>query len=214
VKFKHFLTKNTVINGTIDNFVTIDDKYFICIDYKTGSTKFDENKLQYGLSTQLPTYALLTLSNEKYKDLELAGLYINNVLTSSLFVKKEDDELIPGYLKLNGKTIGDLNAVAKIDSTVIDGKSSFISGVALKSDGSGLKEVKSIVSPFAFEEYVQKVKDLYIDMDAKLRNNEFDIKPIFFSSRDNACMYCPYRDVCFVRREQFDDKSGGEDEDE
>ena len=194
----YYLSDKTSITGRIDNLVTINNEYLICIDYKTGSTKFDDTYIKNGLSTQLPTYGLLTSNDKKFKDYVLAGLYINNVLTKSIKVEQEDDELIPSYLKLNGKTLGNFDVIKKIDPTIIDGKSSFISGVSIKSDGS-LRNGASLVSDLAFEEYENTVKELYLNMDNNLRNNNFPISPYYINDRNYACEYCNYKDVCFVR---------------
>jgi ATP-dependent helicase/DNAse subunit B len=214
IKLQHNITKKTVLKGTVDNLVTLDGKYFLCIDYKTGSTKFDDSKMEYGISTQLPTYAYLTNHDSRFKDLTLVGLYINNVLTNSIKNEQKEDELIPSYLKLNGKTLGDLDIASKIDSTIADGKSSFVSGLALKKDGCSLKDNKSIVSTETFNDYCEKVNELYLKMDRDLRQNFFNIKPIFFSDRDNACQYCPYKDVCYVRKDQRNVIKKEEDSDE
>lgn len=212
-KLDYWLSDKTKITGRIDNLVTIDNEYIICIDYKTGSTKFDDAYIKDGLSTQLPTYALLTASDKKFKDYTLTGLYINNVLTKSIKVEQEDDELIPSYLKLNGKTLGNFDVIKKIDPTIIDGKSSFISGVATKKDGS-LKDSSSLVSNLAFKEYEEIVKEQFIKMDKDLRNNNFPIRPYYVNDRQNGCEYCAYKDVCFMRNVQFKKLSKEENEDE
>lgn len=212
-KLTYQLNKNTLLEGRIDNLVVLDNKYLICIDYKTGGTKFDDSNIEYGLSTQLPTYALLTSNSKEFKNFTVIGLYINNVLSSSLKNEKQDDELIPSYLKLNGKTLGDFNVIKNIDSTIIDGKSCFINGVSLKTDGS-LKGSSSLVGAFAFDEYIKTVNELYIKMDEGLRNNEFPISPYYLNDRSNGCSYCPYRDICFVRKNQFRTIKKEEDTDE
>ena len=213
ISLKHNINENTVIKGKIDNLVTFDSQFFACIDYKTGQSKFDDSKLEYGLSTQLPTYALLTLSDKRFSNLTLLGLYINNVLTSSLYVEQKDDELIPSYLKLNGKTLGILDYIPYIDPTIADGKSSFINGLSMKKDGS-LKESSSTVEVNTFEEYKKLVNELYINMDRKLRSNSFEIYPLFISDRDNACQYCEYKDICYVRGYQHNEPKREESSDE
>ena len=210
----HNIDDKTYIDGKIDNLVILDDKYYVIIDYKTGSTKFDDSKIKDGLSTQLPTYALLTSGNKKFEHLTLAGLYINNVLTSSLHVEQKEDELIPSYLKLNGKTLGDVEAVSYIDSTIGDLKSSFINNVSLKKDGCSLKDTNAIVSENGFKDYMDTVSELFMEMNIKLRNNEFNISPYFKNDRDNGCQYCPYKDICYVRSSQYRVLSKEENEDE
>lgn len=200
-KFYYQLTKNTGIIGYIDNFVTLDNKYYICIDYKTGGTKFDTKYLEFGLSSQLPTYSLLISSSDEYKDFITAGLFINNVISNSPNVEVEEDELIPNYLKLNGKVLGDLSVIHLIDPTIVDGDSAFINSVKIKKNGelSG----SATVGDQTFNEYMTTVRDLYLKMDEELRKNNFNISPVYKGERDTACSYCQYKDVCFVRNSQF-----------
>ncbi len=203
LRVKYNIDNNTFIDGVIDNLVTIDKTHFICVDYKTGNTKFDDSKLKYGLSTQLPTYSLLVSSDERFKDLSIAGLYINNVLTTKIQIEQKEDELIPSYLKLNGKTIADLDTAIKLDSTLGDSKSSFINGLTVKKDGCSLRDSSSLVSKETFDEYKTITLNLFKEMNNNLRNNNFDIHPYYKNERDNGCQYCPYKDICYVRKDQF-----------
>ena len=189
---------------------TLNDKYYFCIDYKTGGTKFDTKYLNYGLSSQLPTYALLVSSNKEYKDYIPIGLFINNVISTSHNNEVEEDELIPGYLKLNGKVLGDLSTIQLIDPTLAEGDSAFINGVKIKK--SGELSGSATVSDTAFFDYMSITKELFLKMDEQLRMNNFDISPIFKSERDNACEYCKYKDVCFVRSYQYRRITEEEDE--
>ena len=43
----------------------------------------------------------------------------------------------------------------------------------------------------------------FINADKRIRNNEFPINPYYKSERDNVCTYCQYRDICFVKSEQY-----------
>lgn len=202
-KFNYSISSNTILTGKIDNLVILNDQYFICIDYKTGSTKFDSTKLEYGIHTQLPTYSLLVSNTPEFAKYTVAGLYINNLIPTKIKNVSKEDELIPSYLKLNGKTLGDIKVVELIDSTIANKKSSFINSVSLKSDCSGLKDSKSVITPFEFDEYIEIVKNKYKEMDEKLRSNSFDIYPYFAGSREFACSYCPYKDICYVREVQY-----------
>lgn len=213
-KFVYQIDEHTTLEGRIDNLVTLDNKYYLIIDYKTGSKKFEDSKIKDGLSTQLPTYALLTKEDNKFKDLTLIGIYINNVLTNSLYVEQKEEELIPGYLKLNGKTLANIEAISYLDSTISGGKSSFINQVAIKKDGCSLKASNAIVGENELDNYVETVTELYKNMSAKLRDNIFDINPYFVSDRDNACQYCPYKDICYVRNNQYRLLEKEENEDE
>ena len=195
------LDDKTLISGRVDNLVVLDDKYIVCIDYKTGSSSsnFKEGKFEHGLSTQLPTYTLLASRDERFKDYQVIGIYINHVIPDSTNKIKEDDELIYNYLKLQGKTLADLDAVSAFDSTIADGKSSFIYTVKLKKDMTSFDGKSSVISAEQFETYKTTVETYYKEMAEHIRHNDFEISPLFISKSDNACQYCPFKDVCYVR---------------
>ena len=197
------LDDKTLVTGRIDA-LEIYDNAFICIDYKTGNKTFEEEKLPYGQSTQLPTYAYLLSSQEKYKDYRVAGLYIQNIILNSYSDKVDEVQRIKDHLKLHGRTNDDVNLISEIDPTVLEGSSSFISGLTYKDDGT-FRKVKSVVSDEVFNNYILTVKNLFTDMANNLRNNNFKIEPVQFGSNSKslACSYCPYRDICYKKASQI-----------
>lgn len=209
------LDAKTTIIGKIDNCVVLDDQYVICIDYKTGSSgKFVENKLEYGLSSQLPTYTLLCGASDKFADYLVAGIYINHVLSNSLTDDKKEDDLISPYLKLQGKTINDIDIISFIDPTIADGSCSFIHSVKLSKKTGDFDSRSNVVSEEKFEEYKNIVTEKYLEMADKIRNNEFDISPLYLSTSDYACRYCPFKDICYVKVSQYRAVKKEEEEDE
>lgn len=207
------IDEHTAITGRIDYLAVIDDKYVICIDYKTGDTKFNDKKLEYGVYTQLPTYALLIGKSDKFKDYQIAGIYLNNVINKSITEDNKEESLIPDYLKLNGKTINELEIVSKIDSTIADKKSSFIRGIGIKKDG-GLSANSGLISQNEFESYKDIATNLYKEASNGIRSDRFNIYPLYISSSDNACQYCPFKDICHVKEIQFNKVQEEVDEDE
>ncbi|MCR4912072.1 MAG: PD-(D/E)XK nuclease family protein [Bacilli bacterium] len=200
------LDDKTKIIGKIDNLVTLDNKYFICIDYKTGSassTKFSDDKLKYGVSTQLPTYTLLTSEDERFEGLEIIGIYLNHVISNELSIQKDEDSLIYDYLKLHGKSINDLDMFVYIDSTIADGKSSFVASININKSGALSSRGGGLVSSEQFEEYKTITEQLFKDAATSIRENDFEIRPIYFNDNDEACMYCPFKDICFRKVEQY-----------
>ena len=196
--------------------VVLDDKYIVCIDYKTGSSSsnFKEGRFEYGLSTQLPTYTLLASRDERFADYQVMGIYINHVIPDSTNNTKEEDELIFNYLKLQGKTLADIDAISTFDSTIGDGKSSFIASVKLKKDMT-FDGKSAVISEEKFDDYKTTVESYYLEMASRIRNNDFPISPLFISKNDNACQYCPFKDICYVRpyqRRLTEDSEDEEDE--
>lgn len=194
------LDKNTTLTGRVDKLITLDDKYLVMVDYKTGASgNFEERFLNDGLSSQLPTYALLA-KESKYKKYTVSGLYINHVYTKDEIELKED-KLIPDYLRLNGRVLDDYNAFFAFDSTIAEGKSSFVVGVGTKDGVLSSPSSKNVVSKEKLQEYIDIVKGKYFEAANLIRNNEFAISPVDKGGeRKRACTYCSYRDICYVRK--------------
>ncbi|MCQ2087127.1 MAG: PD-(D/E)XK nuclease family protein [Bacilli bacterium] len=204
-----YIKPNTLLEGKIDKAMILDGSDAILVDYKTGKEGFKKSQLEYGLSMQLPTYAYLFSTSKEFKDYHITGLYINNVINRSFTLEKGEDELIDSYLKLNGVTVADLQYVSKIDSSIINGKSLFISGLSQK--GGKFKNNSYIVGDEEMKQMQDIVLDKYLEVDRKIRNNEFEIAPLFVDAND-PCKYCEHRDICFVRDYQKRGKKEEEDE--
>ena len=52
------------------------------------------------------------------------------------------------------------------------------------------------------EEYKRITLDNFVKADKRIRNNDFRIAPFYAGENKNACQYCQYRDICFVKKEQ------------
>ena len=52
----------------------------------------------------------------------------------------------------------------------------------------------------------------YKEAAQKIRNNEFEISPLFLDN-GGACKYCEYRDICFVKANQRRGKNEEDDND-
>lgn len=199
IKITNKLNENTFVIGRIDKMIVLDNKYLVMVDYKTGASgDFNPQQLEYGLSTQLPTYAYLSEASE-YRDYETIGLYINHVLTNSKTIEIKEDELIPSYLKLCGKSIADINIFSNFDNSIGDGKSSFVSGVSTCEEG--IKPSSNVASRNEFIDLINKVKEIYMNTSSDIHHNNFPIRPLFIKNF-NACSRCSYKDICFVRYDQ------------
>ena len=205
------LDKYTKLKGFVDKIMLLDNSEAILVDYKTGSESFDRNKLEYGLSMQLPTYAYLFHNTKEYEDYHVAGLYINNVINTSYGSERGEDEPIDSYLKLNGVTVSNLESIKKIDASIANDKSLFLKGVALKKDGN-FKKSSSLVGDTELKEMEDLVLEKYKEAAKKIRNNEFEISPLFIEE-GGACKFCEYRDICFVKASQRRGKNNKEDDD-
>lgn len=201
LKLKIQIDDHTFIRGNADKVVIINNNYVFVVDYKTGSETFSPKELEHGESMQLPTYALLLANSEEYKDYQLVGLYINNVIDKSLKITKGENDLISKNLRLKGVTLNDQKIITLIDNTFADGTSSFINSIGVKANKE-LRSDSAVISSDEFENYQQIALNFYKTNDLRIRNNDFQIKPKFFSQNKNACKYCSYKDICYVRESQ------------
>ena len=193
--------KKSYLSGVIDKSIIFDNKYLVLVDYKTGSDSFDSKYISEGVSLQLPTYCLLAKNDPLFKNYEIIGTFINNVIDTKLSYGKESEALINPYYRLHGKVAGDIDLIGKLDKTIYSGKSEFIKSVATLKDG-GLGKSDSLVSLEEFNEYAEVALRKYLEADTNIRNNKFIINPLFKSKSDNACKYCEYKDLCYVKKNQ------------
>ena len=193
--------KKSYLSGVIDKSIIFDDKYLVLVDYKTGNDSFDSNYISQGVSLQLPTYCLLAKKDDVFKNYTIIGTFINNVVNTKLTYGVDEESLIDPYFRLNGKVTADIDLIGQIDKNIYNGKSEFIKAVSITKEGRFAKS-NSLVSPSEFDEYAEIALRKYLEADANIRNNQFNINPLFKSKSDNACKYCEYRDICFVKKSQ------------
>ena len=210
------INENSFLTGKIDKTIILYDKYIGIVDYKTGSDSFNSANIEDGVSLQLPTYCLLASKDKVLKDYPIIGVFINNVVDTALSHEIKEENLINPYYRLNGKVVADVNYVFDLDSTISGGKAEFLKGVSLKADGS-FKSSNNLVTPEEINDYIQIAMRKYQEADRRIRNNEFSINPLYIKKSDNACQYCEYRDICFVKpnqRRYLSDKKPEESEEE
>lgn len=200
--------EKTFLVGRIDKAIIVDGSYVVIVDYKTGSKAFDDAKIDQGLSLQLPIYCYLASKDEIYQNYQLGGIYIHNVISNKTLIEQKEDELIPNYLRLNGKTLSSEDFISKFDDTCAEGKSSFIN--SLKRNKDGTLSGDSLVGKEIFDKYVDSAEAKIKEANQKIRENKFDIKPVYYKN-DLPCKYCSYRDICFLKQAQIDYQSPEEE---
>lgn len=212
------------INGKIDKVLTYKfngEDYAIVIDYKTGSTDFDLNRIYYGINMQIMFYFyFLNNENEKYK---FGGGYLEGILPSAVFKKIDDTtylEQYKKYVKLSGYSNKNMNLLQKIDKQC-GTKDSFIQGIKFKKDGNyDSYSFNKIIDDETFDQLLSLTKQKINDAIINISNGEFKINPIKLGNV-NSCSFCPYFDICFrdttdiSELKEFKNFSflGGEDDD-
>ena len=119
-EFEVPLGDGIILKGKIDKIMTAtlgEKTYAIVIDYKSGNTEVDLNNVVHGLDLQLPIYFYL-LNNSGGEEFHFAGMYLQRVLPSSVFARKEGktfEEQLREYFRLKGYTNGGESVLRLID---------------------------------------------------------------------------------------------------
>lgn len=199
--------------GRIDRVDTCtkEDKIYVkVIDYKSGTRKFDLAALYYGLQLQLVVYmnAAVEVQKKKNPDKKIvpaAMLYyhVSDPMTETDKGQpdtKEIEDAILEELKMTGMVSDDEEIINILDKDFTD--KSKILPVARKKDGSFTK-TSTVLSHEDFEvvsDFVtQKIKEIGTD----ILNGDISLNP-YEQSKQNACTYCSYHNVC-----GFDKRLGG-----
>jgi CRISPR/Cas system-associated exonuclease Cas4 (RecB family) len=209
-------------SGQFDKIVSFgkESRYYIIVDYKSGSERFDEGMLPYGLSLQLPYYAYYAEQNAALKNEELVGLFIGPILSTRLVkdAKTTLEKFNNDKFKLEGVFANDIQKLLQLDPSAY--KSTFIRSLAYSEKGGfyaySLPKAKS---PKDFASLALSAKDLTLVADKRIRSGDFAIAPAVYKTVFDACAYCSFRDVCYRKDEAIrhlpEGKSSAEvDEDE
>lgn len=188
------LDEHTNLVGKIDKLITFNGNNFVIIDYKMGHEEFSENLVEYGLSLQLPTYALIAKNKDDLKSLQLAGLFIQRFIVSKSIASKVDTSNEDKPL-LSGVYLADENVIGKLDSSLSNAPSNYIYSCKLKKDGGFSSERAK--SEQYFDDISLKAKDLILKASHSIIDNDFEIDPKIISGDNKSCKYCPYRDICY-----------------
>lgn len=172
--YKYVIDENSTLTGKID-LVLYDQNHFAIIDYKTGDDDFKKNIVKYGLSLQLPIYALLSQdSNFVLSDKKLCGLYINNVLSNDYYLNDYD------YLLLKGISINQEG------------------GNKIKTEFIKTKNKKlPTVDMLEFKELMDVCIDKLKAASKAIIEGEFKINPKIISKNNISCKYCRFNDICY-----------------
>jgi CRISPR/Cas system-associated exonuclease Cas4 (RecB family) len=191
-------------SGQFDKIVSFGKaaRYYIIVDYKSGSERFDEGMLPYGLSLQLPYYAYYAEHSPALKNEELIGLFIGPILSTRL-VKDEKESLEKfnnDKFKLEGVFANDITKLLALDPSAY--KSTFIRSLAYSEKGGfyaySLPKAKS---PEDFRAFSASAKQLTLAADERIRKGDFAIAPAVYKTAFDACAYCSFRDVCYRKDE-------------
>ena len=208
LKFHGFIDKllYTEINGEI---------YAAIMDYKTGKDFITLDNVEDGFHLQLPSYMFLLSKYEKFKDkkIHIIGIYLQKVNLIALDNSKDIKEQREKSFKLQGFTILDKSLIPLLDPSY--NKSDYIQSMATIKDGSFGKYAK-VMDEEEENELIQLVDVFIHRVRDGIMDASFSISPKRINNKDQSCLFCPYKDLCFktygdyihLKEKKFQDKEG------
>ena len=193
------------LKGRIDRVDLCEDAervYVRVIDYKSGKTAFDLNKVYEGLQLQLATYLNVMLTNlrNRYPEKEIvpSGMLYYHIDDPILpYVPGEDAEELSRdrlrALRMDGLINTDRESVRHMDREAV--KESDILPLTLK-DGEADPRKKSAASTAMFRALERFVNARLQQDGERIRGGEIGIHPIQENKQRSNCSFCPYHAVC------------------
>jgi len=186
---------DVLFTGIIDKLLyknINNDTYVVIIDYKTGKADINLKLIDYGLNMQLPIYIYLALNYNKFNNVKLVGIYLQELLT---YDKKSDLTIRGEELKLKGYSTNNHELLKLFDDTYKDSK--VIKNMKLNKDNSFSYYAK-VLSEDEFNNIYLKVENKIKEAIMNIKNANFDINPKIINNDNKSCIYCPYHDICYV----------------
>jgi ATP-dependent helicase/nuclease subunit B len=200
------------LRGTVDRIddCRADGKHYVkIVDYKTGSTTLDLNRLYHGLQLQLTVYLNAVMESRAKED---EG---TEVLPAGIFYYHIDDPLIEPTaedlrlseilkkLRPDGLVSADMDVMKLLDHTMAPGVRSEVIPVGMLKKpgktGSIWAAGSQVAEPDEFET-IRKFADAKVkELGAQIIRGDAKVQPALLedkSSRISACEYCPYKSVC------------------
>jgi len=171
------------------------------IDYKTGNPNTNLTNVIYGLDMQLPIYLYLAKNTSKFKNVKIAGFYLQKILNNEINkdYKHSYNKLKEDNLKLLGYSNSDVNVLSKFDSTYQDSRIV----KSLKTSSKGFYAYSKVID----NENIDKIVNI---IENKIKENAKDIEEANFTinpkkQKDDliGCKYCKFNDICFRKEEDI-----------
>ena len=186
--------------GSIDRADVFTDtngkKYFRIIDYKTGNTTFDLDKLYHGLNMQLLIY-LLAMTDSREEALPAAVLYSH--------LKEPEAKLDPPAVGEDPNTYAQWLKTIKPDGLIVDNAAVIAAfntdhggafmPIRINNDGGIAKTGKQPVEEAFLKGAEEFVKRKIISLAERLMNGEVPASPVM-SKKYDPCTKCDHYDIC------------------
>jgi len=193
--------RELLFKGKIDKILTRGDNA-ILIDYKTGKATLNLRHAPHGLSSQLLYYLLLYRAN--HPNARFSGFFEQTILPASIKREKNKryEDVLEEYFRLRGYVINDPDEIVRIDPDY--DSSPIVSGLKFNKDGSLAKNTKTIDDEI-LEILLERMEGLVSDAFKAMNEGKFPINPKRIKGKDVSCEYCPFEDVCYKTRQDYED---------
>ncbi len=200
------------LTGVIDRVDVVKKNgktYYRIIDYKTGKTEFDIEKVKAGLQLQLAIYTAEAASSlfEEGEQTVPAGMYYYHIDDPIMDAKDNGDDStiereVMKHQRLDGLTVGeddiiglhDVSLVAE-DGSRVPGKSEIIHYEFTQKGSLGKNSEKCVVDTETFDNVKKKASDKAKTLAENILQGNVAVNPYEYK-QENACTYCPYISVC------------------
>lgn len=188
-----------------------DTEVLAVVDYKTGDIVITLDNLKYGLNMQLPIYLFLLKKSDRFKDAEVAGFYIQKVLSKVPDVsdKKTLEEIREEEMRLQGFTNRANQIVELLDDHYLENK--ILKNLKFKKNGE-LEASAKVLSNEEMNELTKVVEEVLDKGISNILDANFSINPKVIKDKNVACKYCKFKDICFMTKK--DEVMLGGDSDE
>ncbi len=211
---------NLELTGSADKIILTENgkqKYATFVDYKSYSKVFDKRYVPYGFYLQLPLYAYMASRLKEFEEYQTLGLFIAPILPITLYGQKGKtlQELRWSGLKLNGVFVSDTEGLATLDYGWM--ASETILGCKYGKNGFDARNAH-VVSQDELDEIIRIAEEKIVEAASRIRSGDYPISPVSVKNKENACDFCCFKDVCYLKMEQvryltpLDKEEGGEED--
>lgn len=183
------------LTGKIDRVdFNEDGKYFLIIDYKTGSAYLNLNEIKLGINLQLLTYLMVAKNLEIVGGRNPAGMMYYFLKYPIKTVESADSAAaeVDKALKLEGWTLNDTKVIKEIDgSDALE----FLK-IRLKNNGELYNNSqKKVQSAENFKIMMNFLETKIKDTGEKILTGNIEVNPVK-TAKNDACKYCVYGELC------------------
>lgn len=195
------------LNGQIDRIdMTEDGRYFMIMDYKTGSASINIMDVYYGVKLQLLTYLLVAgqllagSCDEKSVPVGMLYCFLKRPMASLSSHRESRQEVIAELekqLKMPGWIVADAKLIQLVDSSLSAGGSSHFVHARLTNSGELYKnDVVHLRSERELELLLAYVEKLLQETGENILAGKIAPEPYQDRSGYDSCTYCQYHPLC------------------